>query len=223
MSGLDQQLSGMGVAFASSLLGLAGSLVVGFLELFAGHAQNRFYRELEEWLSSITRLGFASGESEEGGQAAVYDGVLEHMAQQMEALQDIFRAGDARQAAVDERLVQLTGALERLMAEMGDASPTLSALGRVAEGQDALIGELRQRSGSSTEAGIDAESRMRLRSIDVQMLRVLEEISAGRQEMMAELRTDIADLGKVLGGQGPNTVRKLRVSRQTPDATGNEG
>jgi predicted RNA-binding protein YlqC (UPF0109 family) len=64
---------------------------------------------------------------------------------------------------------------------------------------------------------------MRLRSIDVQMLRVLEEISAGRQEMMAELRTDIADLGKVLGGQGPNTVRKLRVSRQTPDATGNEG
>jgi predicted RNA-binding protein YlqC (UPF0109 family) len=55
------------------------------------------------------------------------------------------------------------------------------------------------------------------------MLRVLEEISAGRQEMMAELRTDIADLGKVLGGQGPNTVRKLRVSRQTPDATGNEG
>ena len=223
MSGLDQQLSGMGVAFASSLLGLAGSLVVGLLELFAGHAQNRFYRELEEWLSSITRLGFASGENEEGGQAPVYDGVLEHMAQQMDALQDIFRAGDARQAAVDERLAQLTGALERLMDEMGDASPTLTALGRVAEGQDALIGELRQRRGSSTEAGIDAESRMRLRSIDVQMLRVLEEISAGRQEMMAELRTDIADLGKVLGGQGPNTVRKLRVSQQTPDTTGNEG
>ena len=52
-------LAGMGVAFASSLLGLAGSLVVGLLELFAGHGQNRFYRELEEWLSSITRLGFS--------------------------------------------------------------------------------------------------------------------------------------------------------------------
>ena len=51
MNGLDSQLSGMGVAFASSLLGLAGSLVVGLLELFAGHGQNRFYRELEEWLS----------------------------------------------------------------------------------------------------------------------------------------------------------------------------
>jgi len=55
MSGLGDQMDGMGTAFSSSLLGLAGSLVVGLLELFAGHGQNRFYRELEEWLSSITR------------------------------------------------------------------------------------------------------------------------------------------------------------------------
>jgi hypothetical protein len=51
MAGLEDQLGGMGTAFASSLLGLAGSLVVGLLELFSGHGQNRFYRELEEWLS----------------------------------------------------------------------------------------------------------------------------------------------------------------------------
>ena len=62
MSGLEGQLGGMGVAFASSLLGLAGSLVVGLLELFAGHGQNRFYRELEEWLSSITRIGVSAAE-----------------------------------------------------------------------------------------------------------------------------------------------------------------
>ena len=42
--------------------------------------------------------------------------------------------------------------------------------------------------------GIDAESRMRLRSIDVQMLRILEEISAGRQETMAEIRHDLTRL-----------------------------
>ena len=62
MSGLEDQLGGMGTAFASSLLGLAGSLVVGLLELFAGHAQNRFYSELEEWLSSITKLTLFTGE-----------------------------------------------------------------------------------------------------------------------------------------------------------------
>jgi hypothetical protein len=46
----------MGTAFSSSLLGLSGSLVLGFLELQASHAHNRFYNELEEWLSGITEL-----------------------------------------------------------------------------------------------------------------------------------------------------------------------
>ena len=93
MSGLEDQLGGMGVAFASSLLGLAGSLIVGLLELFAGHGQNRFYRELEEWLSSITRVSFAS-ESEGGGENAVMAGVIDHLAEQMESLQTMFTQSD---------------------------------------------------------------------------------------------------------------------------------
>ena len=54
--GLAGPLGGMGVAFSSSLFGLAGSLILGFLDLQAGHAQNRFYTELEDWLSNITEL-----------------------------------------------------------------------------------------------------------------------------------------------------------------------
>ena len=76
MTGLEAQLQGMGVAFGSSLLGLAGSLIVGLLELFAGHGQNRFYRELEEWLSSITRVGYAAGD-EGGTELSVLTPVLE--------------------------------------------------------------------------------------------------------------------------------------------------
>jgi len=56
-SGLSAPLAGMGTAFSSSLFGLAGSLVLGFLDLQAGRAQNRFYIELENWLSSVTDLG----------------------------------------------------------------------------------------------------------------------------------------------------------------------
>ena len=55
-AGLDGPLRGMGTAFSSSLFGLAGSLVLGFLDLQAGQAQNRFYNELEEWLSTVTNL-----------------------------------------------------------------------------------------------------------------------------------------------------------------------
>jgi hypothetical protein len=50
-SGLAAPLSGMGISFSSSLFGLAGSLVLGFLDLQAGQAQNRFYNELEDWMS----------------------------------------------------------------------------------------------------------------------------------------------------------------------------
>lgn len=58
-AGLEAPLSGMGTAFSSSLFGLAGSLVLGFLDLQAGQAQNRFYNELEDWLSAITDLSLA--------------------------------------------------------------------------------------------------------------------------------------------------------------------
>jgi hypothetical protein len=51
---LSAPLTGMGTAFSSSLFGLSGSLVIGFLDLQAGRAQNRFYIELENWLSSVT-------------------------------------------------------------------------------------------------------------------------------------------------------------------------
>jgi len=54
--GLSAPLDGMGTAFSSSLFGLAGSLVLGFLDLQSGQAQNRFYLELENWLSSVTDL-----------------------------------------------------------------------------------------------------------------------------------------------------------------------
>jgi hypothetical protein len=55
-NGLKAPLSGMGTAFSSSLFGLGGSLVLGFIDLQAGHAQNRFFNELEEWLSGVTHL-----------------------------------------------------------------------------------------------------------------------------------------------------------------------
>ena len=60
-SGLAAPLKGMGTAFSASLIGLSGSLVLGFLELQASHAHNRFYNELEEWLSGITELTPAGG------------------------------------------------------------------------------------------------------------------------------------------------------------------
>lgn len=54
--GLEGPLQGMGTAFSSSLLGLGGSMILGFVDIQASHAQNRFFNEMEEWLSGVTRL-----------------------------------------------------------------------------------------------------------------------------------------------------------------------
>ena len=61
-SGLAAPLAGMGTSFSSSLFGLAGSLVLGFLDLQASQAQNRFYNDLEDWLSSITDIAAGDGQ-----------------------------------------------------------------------------------------------------------------------------------------------------------------
>ncbi len=194
MTGLEAQLQGMGVAFGSSLLGLAGSLIVGLLELFAGHGQNRFYRELEEWLSSITRVGFAAGD-EGGAELAVLTPVLDAMSEQMDALQDMFSAQEVDRTNVSTKLGHLVDVIGEMNQRQAQTEGVTAALERVALGQDALLDHMREHGAGE---GIDAESRMRLRSMDVQLLRILEEISAGRQDSMNELRKDFELLVKAL-------------------------
>lgn len=217
MTGLDSQLSGMGVAFASSLLGLAGSLIVGLLELFAGHGQNRFYQELEDWLSSITRVGFAAGDDSSPEQA-VMAGMVDHMAEQMESMQEMFSRAEASRAEVEQRIGSLTVAIERMAVQMGDQGGSSDVLERIAQGQERMIVALEQpREPRMEDTGPDAESRMRLRSIDVQMLRILEEISAGRQETMAELRQELSYLTKALSSPRSSTEpRRMRATGKPP-------
>lgn len=233
MSGLEAQLGGMGTAFSSSLLGLAGSLVLGLLELFAGHGQNRFSRELEEWLSSITRIGIAG--DGDGADAAGFAEVIDHLAVQMEQLQQLLGQSEAARADTEARMGALSDALLLLTEQVGkaqaeaqgqaeaqarttseaqaqaltQAEAQLQALTRIVEGQDRLALVLARGDSGEGGAQTDAESRMRLRSIDVQLLRILEEMSAGRQETLADLRTDIAaltaairQLGRSAAGRG---------------------
>lgn len=194
MSGLDSQLSGMGVAFGSSLLGLAGSLVVGLLELFAGHGQNRFYRELEEWLSTITRLGVA-GDGEGSGDQGPLVQLIDHMAEQMGHLRQMHAEGEAGRQELEGQLGLLAASVERLTDRLSGTAQAHEAMMRVADGQEQLVSAINERTEGE---GIDAESRMRLRSIDVQLLRILEEISAGRQETMVELRSELSALTRAV-------------------------
>lgn len=193
MNGLEDQLGGMGTAFASSLLGLAGSLVVGLLELYAGHGQNRFYRELEEWLASITRVSLASSEGEGGVDRSAIATVLDHMVDQVESLQSLFAQSEARRAETEGRMMQLAGAIEGLAGQLGQTP--FAATERLAAGQEQLIEVL---AAMQSAPAIDDESRARLRSIDVQLLKIHEDLGATRDAEILLLRRDITDLTQAL-------------------------
>ena len=182
MTGLEAQLGGMGTAFGSSLLGLAGSLVVGILDLFAGRGQNRFYRELEEWLSSITKItigGDSVGDSDLAGA-----GLFQHANANMENMNSLFAqtAGRMDQLAVSiEHMVQHTASLHDV---------NNLAFQSIAQGQQNLVDAV-MKMQEDGDGIIDAETRMRLKNIDTQLLRILEETSTGRNESTQELRQNI--------------------------------
>lgn len=210
IGGLEDQLAGMGTAFASSLLGLAGSLVVGLLELFAGHGQNRFYREMEDWLSTITRVGFVGQDGEETIDQYSLAAVLDHMNYQMESLQEMFQRAEAGRSATEDRLAALAAAVSTMSSTVESGGANARALERVAEGQDNIVAVLQGSGGG--EGGLDAESRMRIRSIDVQLLKIFEEMASGRQASMDDLRCDIGSLTRAI-----RQLNRIATSAQTPD------
>jgi hypothetical protein len=75
--GLAAPLGGMGISFSSSLFGLAGSLILGFLDLQSSQAQNRFYTDLEDWLASTVRQ--YAGDTASGGGTSELQHVLERL------------------------------------------------------------------------------------------------------------------------------------------------
>jgi hypothetical protein len=192
MRGLEGQLGGMGTAFGSSLLGLSGSLVVGLLELFASHAQNRFYRELEEWMSSITRIGVAGIDPEEALTAANVLAAIGQTAEQIDGLRDAMQQSMARAEETDARLVALAEAIANPPPPAFDGA----VLDRIAAAQERVAALLESR---DEETGrLDAETRARLRSLDTQVLRILEDLAAGRQDLVTEIRQDIQGLAEAL-------------------------
>jgi len=113
--GLAAPLGGMGISFSSSLFGLAGSLVLGFLDLQSGQAQNRFYIDLEDWLSTTVR------------------DLTEHPA-----------AIEAGGAGVGAEVRNAMDRLRETLAETGSSKAATNAMANLAEAIQGLVHHMRQ-------------------------------------------------------------------------------
>jgi hypothetical protein len=140
-TGLQAPLAGMGISFSSSLFGLAGSLILGFLDLQAGQAQTRFYNELEDWLSTtaadaapldggniaavlerLNRTITQQGVTQSGGQvtaqslANLAEGIqqlVSHMRQEQQQIRDWVESQAEGQQDIKKLLTRLTVERER--------------------------------------------------------------------------------------------------------------
>jgi hypothetical protein len=113
--GLAAPLSGMGISFSSSLFGLAGSLVLGFLDLQTSQAQNRFYTDLEDWLSTTVRDLVVDRDAPAG--AAAPAGFSGDLKTSMDRLRDTISEGGSSRATTTA-MANLAEAIQGLVNHM---------------------------------------------------------------------------------------------------------
>ncbi|ENO90681.1 hypothetical protein [Thauera linaloolentis] len=163
-SHLDEPLGGMATSFSTSLFGLSGSLIVGFLDLQSGHAQNRFYNELEEWLSHITRLPSAAGIEGEASVPAYVQALLEQTAEGMDRMQRSAAESERERRSTADHLAELNTQIGRLTELIGRESRDLSALSSSQEDLRGLIRQIAQQPAQNAQFSEDLRAELRLLS-----------------------------------------------------------
>jgi hypothetical protein len=199
-AGLQAPLSGMGTAFSSSLFGLAGSLVLGFLDLQLGQAQGRFYNELEDWLANhVIPLDMGAPDAG-GGAAAASAGPSAFMRTIMAQSADSLEAMDRRMAKGDQdrdKLVQALGALQA----------TLANLDSRAERQSAALAQLasavEKSAGKTDDRTVEA-----LRQLQTSVVGMAEMQSAARAQVSEDIQAAATRLGR--------TIAAMLDDRETP-------
>ena len=119
-NGLDAPLAGMATAFSSSLFGLGGSLVIGFLDLQLGQAMGRFFNEVEDWLSAFAKFSDKTAIRSDGGQQALAQGLSEEGARAMITLASAIDAAQRDRTEQTRQITSLNTTLAVLSEQMAD-------------------------------------------------------------------------------------------------------
>lgn len=196
--GLQAPLAGMGTAFSSSLFGLAGSLALGFLDLQASQAQNRFYNELEEWLSSLTRLSSGALPGDGDQSVPVYvQALLEQTAESLENLQRTLARGEDERNLANANLTTLMEKLGTLSDHMRTEQTLMMRLAESQMEMKPILLRLAEGAGARPE-GMDESTRTHIRNLDVYVARLLEELTSGREEIIQQVRSEIKLLARTI-------------------------
>ena len=200
--GLKAPMAGMGTAFSSSLFGLAGSLALGFLDLQANQAQNRFYNDLEDWLSTVTRLATSSLVLETDQPIPAYvQALLEQTAESLENLQRTLARGEESRISVNNNVMALSEKLETLTDHMQTEQALMKSMAGMQVEMKPILAQL---ADGSSAGGMDDATRSHIRNLDVYLARLTEELSQGREELIQQFRSEIKLLARTIAASGDN-------------------
>ncbi len=211
--GLAAPLGGMGTAFSSSLFGLAGSVVLGFIDLQAGQAQGRFFNDLEDWLSTVTKLSRGSslsvgtGSGEDASVPAYVSALLEQSADSMENLHNVISQSEEKRNDVNVAMLSL--------------SEQLSVLSDTQTETRAVLKQMLELFSNQMSRENDKIQIKHLRNIDVQIKYMTEETVKGQNKFNDTLKAEFKLLARTLGTMVDNNPKKSPSSPPTnsPDTT----
>jgi hypothetical protein len=203
-AGLTAPLAGMGTAFSASLFGLAGSLVLRFIDLQATRAQNVFYNELEEWLSSQTQLFGAETAAPASGRLAdlassaplpaYVQALLQQTAENLEQMQRVLTHGEEDRSKLAQGINRLG---EQLAALNDHLAGQQRMLVKLFDAQESVV-QTFARATDPTRSPLDEQTRNHVRNLDLQLARLIDELRRGREDSTRELRNEIKMVSRVI-------------------------
>tara|TARA_B100001057_G_scaffold380985_1_gene386779 strand:- start:995 stop:1516 length:522 start_codon:yes stop_codon:yes gene_type:complete len=160
--------------------------------------------ELEEWISSFTRFGLSNSEGENSNNDEMFNNFLIHSSDQLDKLEKLIERGEKQRQDISSQILELVNFIEKIA-----KSDSSSQIGKVTQNalntktleslsnnQQSLI--LTLKTQFEENESLDLETKTRLRNIDTHLARIHEEISAGRQDTITELRSDLSSLSSAI-------------------------
>ena len=194
--GLRQPLDGMGTAFSSSLFGLSGSLILGFLDIQASQSQNQFYNDIEEWLSTMSLITVNNKDSQkiqEDGVPIYVQALLEQTAESINSLQSTLGRGEDERKHLADNFANLAEKMSAVADQIQSNQKALAKGNEKSIDITPLVEYMRDNPN-----GLDDPTKEHIRNMDISIRRLVEENNQGNRQLITELRSEIKLLAKTI-------------------------
>jgi hypothetical protein len=194
--GLRQPLDGMGTAFSSSLFGLSGSLILGFLDIQASQSQNQFYNDIEEWLSTMSLITVNNKDPQkiqEDGVPVYVQALLEQTAESIDSLQSTLGRGEDERKHLADNFANLAEKMSAVADQIQSNQKALATGNQKSIDITPLVEYMRDNPN-----GLDDPTKEHIRNMDISIRRLVEENNQGNRQLITELRSEIKLLAKTI-------------------------